>query len=260
MPGIRVVHLVWAPLGIEPLERFVASYRRHPAGAEHGLLVLLNGFGSREALAPARAALDGLDHDELYLPRPTQDLAAYGDVARETAGGELCFCNSYAEPLADAWLAKLTSALSAPGVGMVGATGSWESGVTPAPFYMKPGRALRHRRFPSPHLRTNAFVLSAALAAELRWGPVRTKGQAWAVENGRRSLTNQVLGRGLGVRVVDRDGSAHDIPDWPASRTFRSHEQEQLLVADNQTREYASATPARRRALARLAWGDGVIL
>ncbi len=39
---IAVVHLVWGPLGAGPLQEFLASYKRHPAGAEHELVVLLN--------------------------------------------------------------------------------------------------------------------------------------------------------------------------------------------------------------------------
>jgi hypothetical protein len=258
MSDIRVVHLVWAPLGTEPLERFVASYRRHAAGADHRLLVLFNGFRSRAALAPALAALDGVEHDGLYLARRVRDLTAYRDATRGIVEGRVCFLNSHAELLAGGWLAKLTAPLDSGGVGLAGATGSWESGVTPAPPYMKPGRALRFRPFPSPHVRTNAFTLATDLAAELRWGPARTKSQAWAVENGRRSLTNQVRARGLEVRVVDRHGNPHDVAGWPASRTFRASEQEDLLVADNQTRAYAEASPEQRRALSRLAWGDAV--
>ena len=253
---IRIVHLVWAPLGTEPLERFVASYRRHAAGAAHRLLVLFNGFGSRAAVAPARGVLDGVDHDELYLRERVQDLAAYRDVSRAIVEDRVCFLNSYAELRADAWLAKLTRPLGEHGVGIVGATGSWESGFTPAPLYMKPARALRYGRFPSPHIRTNAFALATDLAAELHWGRPRTKAQAWAVENGRRrGLTNQVRARGLGARVVDRHGVAYDIADWPGSRTFRACEQENVLVTDNQTRTYATASPEQRRALSLLAWG-----
>jgi hypothetical protein len=258
MSSIRVVHLVWAPLGTEPLERFVASYRRHTAGAAHRLLVVFKEFSSRQALAPARDVLAGVDYDELLMPRRRLDLPAYGDVVREAVEEQLFFCNSNTEFLDDRWLAKLTDALALGEVGMTSATGSWESGVSPAPLPMKPWRGLRYRRFPSPHLRTNAFTLSRALATELRWGPARTKGQAWALENGRGGLTNQVLARGLGVRVVGRDGVVYDIPDWAASRTFRSGGQENLLAADNQTRAFANATPAQRRALGELAWGDAI--
>jgi hypothetical protein len=257
--SVRVVHLVWAPLGLEPLERFVASYRAHPAGAEHGLLFVFKEFASPEALRPVRAALDGLAYDEVHMPRKRYDLPAYGDVAREVGEERLFLCNSATELLADGWLGKLGAALDEPGVGLAGATGSWESGLSPVPLPLKPWRALRFPPFPSPHLRSNALLLETALARELRFGPARTKGEAWAIENGRRSLTRQAALRGLEERVVDRDGRSLRPEAWPASRTFRSGAQEALLVADNRTREYADADPARRRYLAAIAWGDQAV-
>jgi hypothetical protein len=56
--------------------------------------------------------------------------------------------------------------------------------------------------------------------------------------------------------VVGRDGAAYEPAEWPNSRTFRVDEQENLLVADNRTDEYASADAATRAALRRMAWGD----
>ncbi len=48
---IAVVHLVWGPLGPEPLRDFLRSYHAHDAGAPHELVVLFNGVphGDREA-------------------------------------------------------------------------------------------------------------------------------------------------------------------------------------------------------------------
>jgi hypothetical protein len=260
MAKVRVVHLVWAPLGPDPLRRFVASYRRHPAGADHRLHVVFKQFGSPEALAPARAELDGLDYDEEHMPAKRLDLPAYGDVAQRTAEERIFLCNSNTELLADDWLGKLDAALDEPGVGLVAATGSWESGLSPVPLPYKPWRALRFGPFPSPHLRTNALLAPTALAASLRFGPARTKGQAWAIENGRHSLSRQAAALGLDMRVVDRDGRSLASPDWPASRTFRSGDQERLLVADNRTRDYADADPARRRYLAEIAWGPEMVV
>ena len=42
--SVTLVHLVWAPLGPEALARFLDSYRHHPAGVEHRLLMVFNGF------------------------------------------------------------------------------------------------------------------------------------------------------------------------------------------------------------------------
>lgn len=67
-----VVHLVWAPLGPAPLRDFLRSYRAHPAGAEHELVILLNGtVGRADVTAADRhrllAELDGIEHRLLEL-------------------------------------------------------------------------------------------------------------------------------------------------------------------------------------------------
>jgi hypothetical protein len=122
-----LVHLVWAPLGPAPLESFTASYRRHDAGAAHELVVLLNGFAPDQDLSPWRKLLGGVEHEELRLGRPLLDLAAYAEAHRRIRAERYCFVNSWGVLLADDWLGAMDRALSAPGVGLVGATGSWGS-------------------------------------------------------------------------------------------------------------------------------------
>ncbi len=121
------MHLVWAPLGPGVLADFLGAYRDRRLGREHDLVVLLNGFGSEAELAPFRELLADVDHEELRLEEPVLDLAAYLEGARRRPAARYCFLNSYAEPLVDDWLAKLDSALSEPGTGIVGATASWGS-------------------------------------------------------------------------------------------------------------------------------------
>ncbi len=121
-----VVHLVWGPLGTAPLTRFLDSYRRHPAGLEHELVMLLNNVDKRQR-DEVVSALDGFDHHLLALERPVQDLAAYLFAAEQLEHERLCFLNSYSELLAPEWLAKLANALEFPGAGIVGASGSWAS-------------------------------------------------------------------------------------------------------------------------------------
>lgn len=43
--------------------------------------------------------------------------------------------------------------------------------------------------------------------------------------------------------VVGKDGEGYDKKEWRKSRTFRQSEQENLLVADNQTRDYQERSP-----------------
>jgi hypothetical protein len=119
-----------------------------------------------------------------------------------------------------------------------------------------PEQTLPYARFPSYHLRTNAFMISKQTLAALRLGPVRDKKQAHLVENGRRSLTRQLHARGRRTVVVDRDGRPYDHREWHLSRTLWQADQEGLLVADNQTRMYSNGDLARRRLLAGYAWGS----
>jgi hypothetical protein len=112
--------------------------------------------------------------------------------------------------------------------------------------------------FPSPHLRSNAFIVNRALFTELqpRRGRLSRKVHAFALESGRHSYTQQAQGRGLKVLVVDSEGVSYAPGEWYRSNTFWQGLQERLLVADNQTRRYASGDRDRRALLSRFAWGN----
>jgi hypothetical protein len=118
-----------------------------------------------------------------------------------------------------------------------------------------PRQLFGYEGFPAPHVRTNAFMLDRAVLHRLRTRSIRTKMDAYDVENGRRSLTRQVQRMGLRTLLVDRDGTAYDERQWPAARTFWQGDQEGLLIADNQTRSYARGGEDRRRLLSAFAWG-----
>ena len=53
-----------------------------------------------------------------------------------------------------------------------------------------------------------------------------------------------------------RDGQAYDPEHWHRSNTFWQSQEENLLVADNQTELYLSAGPEKRAELAQYAWGE----
>ena len=88
---------------------------------------------------------------------------------------------------------------------------------------------------------------------------IRRKRDAYRLESGPASFTRRVEDLGARTVVVGRDGSRHDSADWPASRTFWQGAQENLLVADNQTDDYAEADSGGRRLLSQFAWGPGQI-
>jgi hypothetical protein len=252
-----LVHLVWAPLGSGALESFLAAYASHPAGLEHRLAILCNGFTgpADPRLAEIERALEGVEHELLMTPAPVLDLAAYRQASEQLDAARLCFLNSYSRPLADGWLAKLAAPLAEPGVGLTGSGGSFESAYSAAPFWLRPRRRRQFPPFPNAHLRTNGFMIDRSLLLELDWPALDSKVAAWAFESGRDSLARQVWARELQVLVVGADDVAYPRERWRESETFRSGEQRNLLVADNRTRQYEEADAELRGRLREMAWG-----
>lgn len=270
-----VVHLIWAPLGREPLRRFLRSYEDHEAGAEHELVALLNGAGDaaehagetppeRLSAAQARSELASIPHRLIELERPCLDLAAYGAAAQLLEHEHVCFVNSHTEVLADGWLGLLLAPLRRPDVGLAGATGSWESRaeLVPGPpahwayqLYHLRRKRREFERFPNPHVRTTGFALRRADMLELGLEAAREKESAYALESGRESITRQLERRRGSAVLVGRDGIAYEPRQWPASGTFRCGEQANLLLGDNRTREWERASAEERVRLSRYAWG-----
>ena len=270
-----VVHLVWVPLGTAPLERFLRSYQERPSGAPHELLIVFNGHRSDDELGPFRAALARIEHRAIAIPRPGLDINSYRQVVQNCSYEAYCFLNSYSVVLADDWLAKLAQALSSPGVGLVGASGSWESSytnvLTATALRQMPGlhalylpRLIAYRTmfspFPNPHIRTTGFMTTAEVLRQIHWGHIAVKRDAHRFEGGRRCLARQIQHMGLRALVVGRDGVGYDRHDWPRSATFRQRNQENLLIADNRSEAYARANERERARMARLAWGDQALL
>lgn len=279
-----VVHLVWKPLGLSPFKRFLESYRIRASGWPHRLLITYNGFEPQDHLADYERLLDGVQHSTLRLTKPLQDIPAYFASAESCSEKYLMFVNSFSEFLHAGWLAMLHRHLSARGkVGIVGATGSAESHLYLSARLEQTRRLLCDRSvdaraklrglaslisawqaygpFPNYHLRTNAFLVTRELflTASVRGKAVATKQAAQMFESGRRGFTARLLRQGYSVGVVGKDGECHLPSAWSNSRTFRSGGQENLLIADNRTRQYEAADTTTRRLLAEAAWGKAAV-
>ncbi len=122
-----VIHLVRAANGIESLRGFAAAMRAHPPGVEHELVLAMKGFESWAQAAPYIAQVADLEPTIEFFPDLGFDLGVLFGVAARLRRGRYCFINSHTRPVVAGWLAKLQAALALPGVGMVGATGSWLS-------------------------------------------------------------------------------------------------------------------------------------
>jgi len=114
----------------------------------------------------------------------------------------------------------------------------------------------RQPSFPAAHLRSNAFLLDRELMLRLKAGKLLDKDATYLLESGRRSITRQIQRMGLQVLVAGADGGAYAPQDWARSNTFWQGAQENLIVADNQTRAYEHGDEELRRAFSGHAWGE----
>ena len=226
------------------IRRFMKAYRSQPAGVAHELVVIFKGFSSEDALDEARAAMAEVAFQEVHTGDETFDLGAYADAILRTSCERAAFLNTGSEPIASNWLGKLNAALSLPGMGLVGASGSFEVG--PA------GGA----EFPNIHVRTNAFMMRTALARRtLGRLTIKRKLDAYQAEHGPNSLTRQVVSCGVTAAIVGSNGRAYAPQWWRGSRTFRQGDQANLLVADNQTRDWDAMTWPERQIRYGGTWG-----
>ena len=134
MGGIAVVHLARRKNGLAPFDRFVESYRAHPAGVEHDLVIILKGFPDEASFRDHHLLLEGIPYSTLLVPDTGFDLNAYFLAVERLDYDYFCFLNSFSQILDDHWLEKLHAWITRDDVGLVGATGSAQSiagGYTP---------------------------------------------------------------------------------------------------------------------------------
>ncbi len=277
-PDACVAYLVRFHEELAPVRRFAEAYAAHDPGLRHRLLLLRRGFPSEGSWSPFAAAFEACDiqYDTLDVADAGFDLGAYRQAVESTTEHAVCFLNTFSEVLCDGWLEHLHRSAQLPGVGLAGATGSYESVYSAYVAALSVHRANRNRWWlppvrgymkayrlrseypasPNPHVRTNGFLVTRSVAQTLRWGPFRSKDDTRRGESGWFSLSRQAEALGLRNVVVGRDGLSYEVADWPSSGTFRSGNQSNLMIADNRTREYDMSAAHERERLSRWAWGS----
>jgi len=257
--------------GLAAATAFAEAWLRHPPGHAYRLLFLAKGWPSASDRTRLADVAAGCGAGVLDVNDDGFDWGAYFQALPCLGTHWVCLMNSHSRPLSSDWLAKLMAVATRPEIGVAGATGSWES---PRGAHSRRDsfatrvrqllRAVRHQRhlrnfepYPNPHLRSTGILVSRELLQSFAalHGPPGDKYAAHMLESGRNGLTRFAQRRGCQPRVVGRDGCAYAVPDWPASATFRSLDQRNLLISDNRTRDYEVGTPAVRAALTSYAWG-----
>lgn len=228
-------------------ERFVESYKNISAGVEHSLYILFKGFSTEDDLLKAKELCSPVTFEAVYLDDDSFDIGAYIEWANIVEEEYICVFNTTSEILSNDWLLKLARNLMQANVGMVGATGSYESlRVLYRDFPL----------FPNVHIRSNAFMIDRNYFCGLSLGlEINCKKDAFHFESGHNSLTNKVLSKGKEVLLVGGNGQGYSPPSWPSSGTFRQGKQDNLLIADNQTKAYDKLPWENKKAKIFSTWG-----
>lgn len=257
--------------GLTAVDRFIAAYTACPAQQHHQLCFLLKGWSNPADEAAVVRRAEALCADVLRLPDTGFDWGAYFAALPHVNARWICLLNSFSEPRVPGWLRLLVKAAAGKGQGIAGATGSWESirtrqAVDDGRFTrslqalrtMRYWNDFRHfRPFPNPHLRSTGMVVRSDLLADFARvsEPPQDKMDALKLESGHAGLSRFAEQRGARLVVAGADGNVFCQEEWPDSCTFRAGYQENLVISDNRTRDYAAAAPDIRSDLERRAWG-----
>jgi hypothetical protein len=126
LADLAVVHLVRKQNGLAPFRRFLDSYRELQSGAPHDLIVVFKGFNP-DRITEYDALLAGLPHQRIFVADRGFDINVYFETVERCEYRHYCFLNSYSRILVAGWLGSLHQWITTAGVGLVGATASYQS-------------------------------------------------------------------------------------------------------------------------------------
>ena len=232
--SLTVVYVVRASNNTEPSHKFFTAYRKNPSGVPHDLVVAAVGFENEAAtLLVKKSVWNNISPEPrvVLVSDPGFTLGVFRDACEQISAEYVCLLDENSRPLVSGWLNRLYTAISKSGVGIAGASGAHQI---------------------DPHVRNNAFCIRRTLYLEITKGA--SKKDAASLQADRvRSITRAVKKRGLSARIVGRTKD-HDLREARDSHTFWWGEQNELLVADDQTDDYTNGSPEHRAFLRSAGW------
>jgi hypothetical protein len=227
------------------VERWVGTYRKHPAGYPHKIIAAYSGPPPG---SDVRLLFDGLPVEFLDYNGGGIDIGAAQFAARREDTDFIVGMTSRVYFHRAGWLSRIIGARNEFGRGLYGASGSYERSQS---------KRLAHV-FPNPHVRG---VLYGVDASDFRAFPytVTDRATAFQFESGEWNFMEWFRDRGLMVKMVTWSG-VYDPPLWrdPSLKNiFRRGDQSDLLVFDKHSDFYSAADNKTKRQLE--AWaGDGL--
>jgi hypothetical protein len=212
-----------SPLLVSHCSHFVDSYRCHPPGFDHHLLIVCNGGHLSEK---NKAIFAAVPHEFLVRTNDAGwDISAYIDVARRFDSDlQVCLGESVYFHR-KGWLARLVECYKAHGRGMYGFFSSY---------------------LVRPHLNTTAFAVSPQY---LREYPVPSdRATRYEFEHGARALWRRIAEKNGATRLTTWDG-CYSPEEWrKAPNILWRGTQDNLLMRCNHTDRWEAASEPVRRA------------
>jgi hypothetical protein len=213
------------------LRRFVESYRVFNAGYAHDLYICVSGASLSQH---SMAILAGTQFRVLRYNGGGWDIGAYQHAAKHLLDYDFVIClNSQAHIVKANWLLFFVQAFEKFGVGVYGASSSFET---------------------FPHIRTCCIAFPPRLILEYPLD-ARCRYDAELFEHSPKGFCPWAIEKGLPVCVVTQSGVDQLADSRNRPNVFRRGSQGELLIHDRHTIIYSSASPAEKEQLERKADG-----
>lgn len=208
MNKIGVIYLLRKGNDLSLLCNFLNSYIKYNAGIEHDLIIIFKGYKKIDSKNDIESLLSKIKYQSIYIDDIGFDLDAYFNTAKKMPYDYFLFFNSYSIIQSEKWLLKFYTLCLLDNVGIVGASGSFESPLrnwrdqyfSKKRFFFKPQintlKLIKHLiylyihycNFPNPHIRTNAFMISSNNLKKIKYKSILDRSQALILECGKKVL------------------------------------------------------------------------
>jgi|GEM_PF-3454682 len=264
--------------------RFFDSYKQHPAGHEHDLIIIKKGFRDHENdWKQWTAQISGIPFELREYPDKNYVFGYVRNLMEEFPDRYILVLNATSEILVDHWL-DFYMRHAAP-KRLLGACGNYFSWNDFPEFTLtKLFRSSRRSRkrllsnltiglssipeafydgfhpYPNPNLRTTGFMIPPRFLESIAYWPkagsIRSKNDEHLFEAGIYGLSMQTLLHGYELLVVGADGRCYPINEWCHSHCFFSSNQENLVIGDHITKKYAKMSTRQKATASRQTWRE----
>tara|TARA_X000000950_G_C13918288_1_gene662014 strand:+ start:722 stop:1555 length:834 start_codon:yes stop_codon:yes gene_type:complete len=250
--------------------KFIDSYKEFEAGQDHDLLIILKGFKKNDDIKWIADSLRDIDFNVIFYPDKGFDISAYFYASRKVKYEHVMFINSFSSITSKNWLNKIFKYIDNEVIA-VGCSGSFES-ISSSFYYNKiyanknilkkainvffyPFVLLFFQKFPSSHIRTNAFLINRKFFLGYNFKiPHKLKIQAWFFENGRTSLSKFITRKGKNYGLVNKDGNFYSELKFNESKTFADLNENNALITDNQISNFSKLNTEQKKIKSLLNW------